>query len=75
MLIEIEVPSTQGKSLHDQSYTPKKKRLPSGFSLFVQQNSKHVRGRLMKESTNGKILQKDVMRECGRLWRQEKATE
>lgn len=71
-LIEIEVPDTKNKSLSKLTHTPKQKRKPSGFSLFVQQNSKIVRERLMRESLAGKVLQKDVMKECGRLWRHEK---
>ena len=53
-------------------HTPKQKRKPTGFSLFVQQNSSKIRLSLAHEN-GGKILQKDVMKECARLWKEEKS--
>lgn len=72
-MIEIEVPDTKNSKTHPslQTRTPRKKRELTGFSLFVQQNSKNVRERLAKQS-GGKVLQKEVMKECGRLWKERK---
>jgi len=67
--IEIEV-SESNQDISNNGYTPKKKRNASGFSLFVQNNSAQVRKNL--EDLNGgagKVSQKEVMKECARLWR------
>lgn len=54
--------------------TPKKQKALSGYNLFVQQNSKSVRGRLELEQrmqgSNAIVTQPDVMKECARLWRE-----
>lgn len=72
--MEIEVPSTGGSS--NIQHTPKKKKALTGFSLFVQQKSKSVRGKLMAERKQQGVLssvtQAEVMKECGRLWRAQK---
>lgn len=69
-LIEIEVPGSMN-DVSEVGHTPKKKRQPTAFSLFVQQNSKPVRARL--ETERGvSVTQPDVMRECGRIWRERK---
>jgi len=65
-LVEIE-----SNSKNDVGITPKKKRPPSAFSLFVQQHSQQVRSQLMLESTS--VSQAQVMIECGRLWKLQKA--
>ena len=71
-LIEIEVPEPGSKS-RLSSYTPKQKRQASGFSAFVQQQSKTVRMELEASAgSNVKVSQKEVMKECGRLWREKK---
>lgn len=69
-LIEIEVPGSK-KDVSTVSHTPKKKRAPTGFSLFVQQNSKSVRARLVAKRGSS-VTQPDVMKECGRIWREQK---
>jgi ribosomal protein S27AE len=69
-LIEIEVPSGKGSNVEQ---TPKKKKALSGYNLFVKQNSKLVRERLVlerSEGSYGKVTQPDVLRECARLWRE-----
>jgi len=65
-LVEIE-----SNSKNDVGITPKKKRPPSAFSLFVQQHSQQVRSQLLLESTS--VSQAQVMIECGRLWKLQKA--
>lgn len=53
--------------------TPKKKKALSGYNLFVKQNSKLVRERLVlerNEGSYGQVTQPDVMKECARLWRE-----
>uniref|UniRef100_A0A7S1BDD0 SprT-like domain-containing protein n=1 Tax=Corethron hystrix TaxID=216773 RepID=A0A7S1BDD0_9STRA len=67
-LIEIEVPSSDLSN----DFVPKKRKEASGFSLFVKENSKIVRKRLADENPCSKIAQKDVMKECGRLWAEQK---
>jgi len=69
-LIEIEVPGSK-KDVSTIGHTPKKKRAPTGFSLFVQQNSKSVRARLVAERGSS-VTQPEVMKECGRIWREQK---
>jgi len=69
-LIEIEVPQSNSSLHHD--LIPRKKKEASGFSLFVKENSKEVRKRLVSETPSSKIMQKDVMKECGRLWSEQK---
>ena len=69
-LIEIEVPGSK-KDVSTIGHTPKKKRAPTGFSLYVQQNSKSVRARLVAERGSS-VTQPDVMKECGRIWREQK---
>ena len=72
-LIEVEVPEPGSKVT---SFTPKQKRQATGFSAFVQQKSKEVRLQLQaSRDPSIKVSQKDVMKECGRLWREKKASE
>ena len=68
-LFEIEVPS---KGSQSNVFTPKQKRAPTGFSLFVQQQSQSVRTKLSanREQSEGKVSQQEVMKECGRLWKE-----
>ena len=54
----------------ENGYTPKKKRQASGFSLYVQTHSKDVRAKLQSKRGGGKVSQQEVMKECGRLWRE-----
>ena len=56
-------------------YTPKKKRPPSAFSLFIQKHSSQVRLKLEAERSGKSVSQTEVMKECGRLWKLEKAEE
>eukprot|EP00978_Attheya_sp_CCMP212_P016613 scaffold43696_cov48-Attheya_sp.AAC.2 len=75
-LVEIEVPgsSADNKSKNSWDHTPKKKRAPSGFSLFIKEHSKSVRQRLEEEQARSggtKVTQPEVMKECGRLWREQ----
>lgn len=74
-LVEIEVPGTSkgDSSTLVNGYTPKKKRQASGFSLFVQARSKSVREKLQIQSKGAKVSQQEVMKECGRLWKEEKS--
>ena len=64
------------RDLKATEFTPKKKKELTGFSLFVQQNSRGVRSRMMAEAfesgKNGSISQSDVMKECSRLWKIQK---
>ena len=69
-LMEIEVPGSKNDT-ETVGHTPKKKRAPTGFSLFVQQNSKAVRERLVAERGSS-VTQPEVMKECGRIWRLKK---
>jgi len=57
--------------------TPKKRAPPSGYNLFVKENSKRVREKMMDaQKERGilkpRVLQPDVMKECARLWREKK---
>jgi predicted SprT family Zn-dependent metalloprotease len=70
-LMEIEVPGSKNDT-ETVGHTPRKKRAPTAFSLFVQQNSKAVRARLMTERGASAVTQPEVMKECGRLWREKK---
>jgi hypothetical protein len=76
-LVEVEVPNGSKKSSGLMDRTPKKRAPPSGYNLFVKDNSKMVRERLVNaQKALGvrvpKVLQPDVMKECGRLWREKK---
>mmetsp|Transcript_7303 Transcript_7303/g.17216 ORF Transcript_7303/g.17216 Transcript_7303/m.17216 type:complete len:472 (-) Transcript_7303:1351-2766(-) len=56
----------------------KKRAPPSGYNLFVKEQSKVVRKKLMniqrgEGRVNPKVSQSDVMKECARLWREKKA--
>lgn len=58
--------------------TEKKQSAPSGYNLFVKEQSKVVREKLIimqqKEGQlNPKVSQTEVMKECARLWREKKA--
>lgn len=72
-LIEIEVGSSKD-DVAKNGFTPKKKRAASGFSLFVQAESSRVRSELEAESKGKTVTQSEVMKECGRLWREKKAS-
>jgi len=73
--VEIEVPSTlSADDVAKNGFTPKKKKKVSGFSLFVQANSAGVRATLQAQSYDKKIAQTEVMKECGRLWRDKKGS-
>jgi hypothetical protein len=65
-LIEIEVPGSN-KDSSKVGYTPKKRKT-SAYALFVKEQTPLIRQRLGNE-----VSQADVMKECGRLWRSEKA--
>ncbi len=65
-LEEIEVPI----AVSSNGYTPKKKRAPSAFGLFLKQKSQQVRNKPMLEMPS--VSQSQVMAECGRLWSLEK---
>jgi hypothetical protein len=59
--------------------TPKKRAKPSAYNLFVKENSKVLRERMMKEQQrrgvrDPKVSQSDIMKECARLWRAQKST-
>jgi hypothetical protein len=64
--------SSKDTSALGNGYTPKKKRQASGFSLYVQTHSSDVRAMLQSERNGGKVTQQEVMKECGRLWREQK---
>ena len=55
-------------------YTPKKRKT-SAYALFVKEQTPLVRQRLASERKcrSNEVSQADVMKECGRLWRSEKA--
>ena len=69
-LVEVEVPG----SVHETAIkTPKKRAPPSGYNLFVREQSAAVREQLSRTSRPGtKITQTQVMTECARLWREKK---
>jgi len=75
-LIEVEVPT----SIHEAvQKTPKKRAPPSGYNLFVKEQSKAVREQLSRKAstTSGgikKVSQAEVMKECARLWKERKGT-
>jgi predicted SprT family Zn-dependent metalloprotease len=68
-LIEIEVPVPGAVTT---AYTPKQRRVATGFSLFVKENSQFVRSKLSANlgSSGAKVSQTEVMKECGRLWKE-----
>ncbi|KAL9184181.1 hypothetical protein ACHAXT_002267 [Thalassiosira profunda] len=70
-LIEIEVPR-EGET----GYTAKKERKASEFALFVKSQSKSVKKSLAQQRscTPKEVSQSDVMKECGKLWRERKAS-
>ena len=72
-LIEINAPERKedGGYKPISKLSPKKKKKPTGFSLFMQENSARVREKLIKQRGKG-VLQADVMRECSRLWKKSK---
>lgn len=86
-LQEVSVsPSNPGdmKATTATTIKPKEKRKATGFSLFVQQNSRSVRERMVKErqtnnldfdSNDSAIPQSDVLKECSRLWKLKKENE
>ena len=50
---------------------PKKQAQPSAYNLFVKQHSKAVREQLVKRKPG--VTQSEVMKELGRLWREQKS--
>ncbi len=50
---------------------PKKQAQPSAYNLFVKQHSKTVREQLVKRKPG--VTQPEVMKELGRLWREQKS--
>eukprot|EP00980_Cylindrotheca_fusiformis_P014801 scaffold4026_cov117-Cylindrotheca_fusiformis.AAC.36 len=63
----------------DSNPAPKKRTAPSGYNLFVKEKSKTVREMLVKKekekgNLNPKVSQKQVMKECARLWHEKKTT-
>jgi predicted SprT family Zn-dependent metalloprotease len=69
ILIEINAPRRDG--VIDR--TPKKKAPLSVYQLFVKEHSGQVRKRLESErQPGGRVLQPEVMKECGRLWKEKK---
>ena len=70
-LIEIEVSDSSGSAA---GYTPKKARKTSEYALFVKHQTSRVRQCLASERKckPNEVSQADVMKECGRLWRDEK---
>ena len=75
-LIEIEIPGSKNDAeASTLGYTPKKKRAASAFSLFVQKHSNHVPQALEMERAGKCVAQTEVMKECGRLWKLEKAND
>jgi predicted SprT family Zn-dependent metalloprotease len=49
--------------------TPRKKKQTSAYNLFVKAHSATVRQRLYAET--GQVTQQNVLKECGRLWKQQ----
>lgn len=80
-LVEIEAPrraeGKTGRGAINVDKTPRKKAPPSKYNLFIKENSKRVREQLIRErvarSDYTKVQQADVMKECGRLWKEQKA--
>lgn len=57
--------------------TVKKRAPPSGFNLFVKEQSKVVREKLENSQrregkAQAKVSQSEVMKECAKLWREKK---
>lgn len=68
----IEVESSDRLSHTSLVRTTPKLRAPlSGFNIFIKECSKSVRERLQEER-QGKISQIEVMKECARLWNEQK---
>ena len=67
ILMEID-PASIGSA---QGFTPRKKAAPSAYNQFVKTESAGVRRRL---ELQGPVSQSDVLKECARLWREQKAT-
>lgn len=84
-LVEIEAPtpgisslsSNNGQVRRGVGHTPKKKAAPSAYNLFIKANSKKVKERLtqqrLAEGNTSKVPQGDVMKECARLWKEQKS--
>ena len=70
-LIEIEVPR-EGEI----GYTAKKERKASEFAMFVKSQSRSVKQSLAQQRscTPKEVSQSEVMKECGKLWRERKAS-
>jgi hypothetical protein len=69
-LMEIEVPS-YGQTT---GFTPRKKAPPSAYNRFVSEKYAQIRERLQAGSTI-KVKQSEVMKECARLWKEQKRDE
>eukprot|EP00804_Cyclotella_cryptica_P009636 CCRYP_006302-RA/>CCRYP_006302-RA protein AED:0.27 eAED:0.31 QI:0/0/0/1/1/1/3/0/148 len=74
-LIEIEVPSNNTDK-SNLGYTPKVVCKPSDYALFLKEQTPPVQQRLANERNcnTSEILQADVMKECGKLWRSQRVT-
>lgn len=72
-MIEIEVPGST-RDVGSTGYTPKKKRNATGFSLYIKEHAGEVRRRMSEKRgvLDPTVTQPDVMKECGRLWREMK---
>lgn len=72
-LIEIEVPGSKGDNAN-VGYTPKKRKTTK-YALFVKDQSANARKNLARNRgcTLKEVSQADVMKECGKLWRSQKA--
>ena len=78
-LVEINATATKDIKSGNIVRTPKKRAPPSAYNLFVKENSKIVRERMMKDQKlrglrDPKVSQSEIMKECARLWREKKAT-
>jgi predicted SprT family Zn-dependent metalloprotease len=73
-LLEIEptdLLQSNSENNNAKNYTPRKKAPPSAYNLFVKNNSAQVRERYERQGI--KVSQPEVMKECGRLWREKNA--
>lgn len=63
----------------DSNAVPRKKAPLSSYNIFVQSHTQSVRKRLeddlVKQGLDPVVSQKEVMTECGRLWREQKHQE
>ena len=76
-LVEVDANNVSRKVQGPVDKTPKKRAPPSGYNLFVKEQSKQVREKLLREKRsqgilNPKVMQPEVIKECARLWREKK---